>query len=150
MAARCRRLTTWTLLLTLLCQSAVPCVCARCGYAGQSCDGKRLDEQCGLTSGCHSHGSGAHNTTAPNGSTRRHSRNQDTPGHVPLESPCRKLAAFVSAEGSSVRMTSDESRSLVPFTPDLYSRPSRRSALITLDLGPFDPPHLARGVRFQV
>jgi len=38
----------------------------------------------------------------------------------------------------------------VPLAPDIDVRPDRRSALIALDLGPFEPCRLARGVRLQV
>ena len=38
----------------------------------------------------------------------------------------------------------------VSFAPDIDARPGRRSALIALDLGPFEPSRFARGVRLQV
>ena len=38
----------------------------------------------------------------------------------------------------------------IPFAPDVDARPSRHSALIALDLGPFELPRVARDVRLLV
>ncbi|GIX05087.1 MAG: hypothetical protein KatS3mg114_0956 [Planctomycetaceae bacterium] len=151
--ARCRALIAWLLLLTVLGQSVVPCGCAQCGLAGNSCDDECLDERGGPTACRHVHKNGAHDTGVSELAARRHSRGQDTPGPAPSESPCRKLAAFISTEGSSVRMAVGEVRDVgafVPFAQDIDVHHGRCSALIVLDLGPFEPPRLARGVRLQV
>lgn len=152
-ASRCRCLIAWTLLLTIVGQSVVPCGCAQCEFAGQSCNGKPFDERFALTACCHSGGDGTQNTDASSMSTRHHSRGHDAPGHAPSESPCRKLAVFVSAEGSSARMTLDEVRdagAFVHIALGVNARPIRLSARILLDLGPLEPCRFARIIRLQV
>ena len=152
-ADRCHRLCTWLLLLALTCQTAVPCGCAQCDFCGQNVTGVPTDEMRPASpQGCHSHrASKAHTACchlieSPNGSHK--------PSHpAPVDSPCRKLAAYVVTANANART----SLNLIGDTwvCPIIARLSDRATLRGLDriADRSSPPPLQsslRGVRLQV
>lgn len=147
---RCRRLIAWTLLLTVLCQSALPCDCAQCGYAGESCCDERLHEQ-SRSSCCHDRPKRVHGALVSRLTADPQSHGSRTP--APNDSPCRRLVTSASAEGSSLRVPLGEAHrtwAFIPAASIVDVRCHGYTVLRSRDLGPRDPSWLARTVRLQV
>jgi hypothetical protein len=149
----CQRLITWMLLLAVLGQAAIPCACAQCGFAGSPCGVERLDQQNGRATCCHSHGDSGHDAVASCLTAHRHSRGQKAPCPAPSESPCRRLAVFVSADGSNFRTPLGAvyaAGTCAQFAAHDDTGPGCHATRITLDVGPCEASYLARSVRLQV
>lgn len=146
-----QRLFAWMLLLTLLCQSVLPCGCARCGV-GTASSAECSTSVCGGSRCSHAHGSAACDKTESVPRTGL-SHERQSPGPAPCEAPCRRQAVFVSTNGTG----NQASPSNVPdFGSAIASRQSTGhsirslSACIAIDFCPGGTSRMARSVRLQV
>ena len=153
-ADRRNRLCIWLLLLALTCQTAVPCSCAQCDFCGQNVVGGPTDEMRPATpQGCHSHrASKAHTANcchlleSPSGS-------HNPPHPTPVDSPCRKLAAYLVTSNANARASLNLIGDMwsCPITTRLSDRATLRGLDRIADRS--SPPPLQsslRGVRLQV
>lgn len=152
MVAYHQRLFAWMLLLTLLCQSVLPCGCARCGMGTASSSECSLSERGGSCCS-HAHGSAACDRTGSSPRTGLLSHERQSPGPAPCETPCRRQTVFVSTNGTG----NQASPSNVPdFGSAIASRQSTGhsirslSACIAIDFRPGGTSRMARSVPLQV
>ena len=147
-----QRLFAWMLLLTLLCQSVLPCGCARCGV-GTASSAECSTSVRGGSRCSHAHGSAACDKTGASQRIGQLTHESQSPDPAPCETPCRRQIAFISSNWTG----NQASPSNVPdavWAITRYQLADRRfgpiSDSVEVEARPGGTSRVARSVRLQV